>query len=84
MPDAPDPITAPPALPWQPYDATAPGAPEDQTEPTTIYDAVGGSGRDGHPWVKIQDGGASNAQGLTTAGEWPGNGDSTDGGWKQC
>jgi len=82
MPDAPRPITSPPAQPWQSYDATAPGAAEDQTAPTTIYDAVPGDSGGG-PWRKVQDGGAINAEGLASAGDWPANGASTDGGWKQ-
>lgn len=82
MADAPRPITSPPALPWQPYDATAPGAAEDQTAPTTIYDAAGGPGGR-EPWVKIQDGGACTPEGMAVAGDWPSNGTSSDGGWKQ-
>lgn len=81
MAKAPNPITSPPSVPGQPYDATDGGAPEDQTAPTTIYDAVGA--QDGHPWVKIQDGGACGPDGRATAGEWPANGSSGDGGWKQ-
>ena len=82
MPDAPNPITSPPDVPGQPYDATAPGVSEDQTAPTTIYNAAGGD-RAGHPWVKIQDGGASSPDGTATAGDWPGNGASDGGVWKQ-
>ena len=82
MPDAPNPITAPPAQPWQPYDACAPGASEDQTAPTTIYDAVPGDSAGG-PWRKVQEAGAADAQGSATAGDWPGNGASSDGGWRQ-
>jgi hypothetical protein len=82
MPDAPNPITAPPAQPWQPYDASAPGAGEDQTAATTIYDAGGGDSAGG-PWRKIQDGGASNMEGTATAEDWPGNGASDGGTWRQ-
>jgi hypothetical protein len=82
MPDAPSPITSPPRVPGQPYNASAPGAAEDQVAPTTIYNAAGGAGA-GEPWVKIQDGGAIDSSGRATAGDWPANGDSTDGGWKQ-
>lgn len=81
MPDAPDPVTSPPAQPWQPYDATDPGAAEDQVAPTTIYDAAPGDA--GGPWRKIQDGGASSPEGEASAGSWPDNGASGDGGWKQ-
>jgi hypothetical protein len=81
MPDAPDPITSTPAQSWQSYDATDPGASEDQTEPTTIYDAAPGDS--GGPWRKIQDGGGANEDGSARAGDWPGNGASDGGGWKQ-
>ncbi len=81
MPDAPSPITSPPAQSWQPYDAGRPGAGEDQTAATTIYDAVPGDS--GGPWRKIQDGGAASPEGVASAGAWPANGTSTDGGWKQ-
>jgi len=82
MPDAPNPITSPPALAWQPYDASAPGAAEDQTAPTTIYDAVPGDSAGG-PWRKIQDGGACDSSGRASAESWPDNGASSDGGWRQ-
>jgi hypothetical protein len=82
MADAPSPITSPPALPWQPYDATASGAAEDQVVATTIYDSVAGDSGGG-PWRKIQDGGAADSSGRASAGAWPGNGASSDGGWKQ-
>ena len=82
MADAPRPITSPPALPWQPYDAQAPGAAEDQTAPTTIYDAVPGDAAGG-PWRKIQEAGACGPQGMTIAGDWPGDGTSDGSAWKQ-
>jgi hypothetical protein len=82
MADAPNPITSPPAQSWQPYDATAPGAAEDQTAPTTIYESVAGDSAGG-PWRKIQDGGAAGGHGEAVADAWPGNGASGDGGWKQ-
>ena len=81
MPDAPHPITSPPAQSWQPYDASASGAAEDQVTATTIYDAVPGDSAGG-PWRKIQDAGAASPAGETDGG-WPGNGASSDGGWKQ-
>jgi len=82
MADAPSPITSPPALPWQPYDASAPGAAEDQVTSGTIYDAVGGDAAGG-PWRKIQEAGACGPSGEAIAGSWPGNGASSDGGWVQ-
>jgi hypothetical protein len=82
MPDAPNPVTSTPKLPWQPYDAAAPGAAEDQVTPTTIYDSVGGD-QAGGPWRKIQEGGAAGPGGEATADSWPSNGASADGGWKQ-
>ena len=81
MPNAPRPITSPPAVTGQPYDATAPGAAEDQTVPTTIYDAVPGDAMGG-PWRKVQNAGASDTSGKASD-VWPGNGASGDGGWKQ-
>lgn len=81
MADVPSPITSPPSQPWQPYDATAPGAGEDQVAATTIYDAVPGDTMGG-PWRKIQDAGASSPEGETDGG-WPGNGASGSGGWEQ-
>jgi hypothetical protein len=82
MADAPHPITSPPAQSWQPYNASAPGAAEDQIAPTTIYDAVGGDSAGG-PWRKIQEAGACGPQGEAVAGSWPGNGTSDGSGWKQ-
>lgn len=82
MPDAPNPITSPPAQPWQPYDASAPGAAEDQIASATIYDSVAGDSAGG-PWRKIQEAGAAGSQGEAVADSWPGNGASSDGGWKQ-
>ena len=82
MPDAPNPITSPPRVPGQPYNAQASGAAEDQTDSTTIYDGVGGQGA-AEPWVKIQEAGACGSNGEATADTWPGNGASDDGPWKQ-
>jgi hypothetical protein len=82
MADAPDPITSPPAQSWQPYNASAPGAAEDQVTATTIYDAVAGD-QAGGPWRKIQEAGACGPNGEATADSWPGNGASSDGGWRQ-
>jgi len=83
MASAPDPVTSPPALPWQPYDASAPGAAEDQTAPLTIYDAVPGDAGGG-PWRKIQEAGAADWATGKVTGDWPSNGASGDGGWKQA
>jgi hypothetical protein len=82
MPDAPKPITSPPRVPGQPYNASAPGASEDQTAPTTIYDATGGPGA-AEPWPKIQEAGACGPHGEATADSWPSDGTSSSGGWKQ-
>lgn len=83
MANAPKPITSPPAQSWQPYDAQAPGASEDQTAPTTIYDAVSGDSAGG-PWRKIQDaGGASWTTGVANADDWPSDGASDASMWKQ-
>jgi hypothetical protein len=82
MADAPNPITSPPAQSWQPYDACAPGAAEDQTVAGTIYDSVSGDAAGG-PWRKVQDAGACSMEGTTTADDWPGNGASDGGVWKQ-
>ena len=83
MANAPDPITSPPALSWQPYDATAPGAAEDQAAPATIYEPVAGDAAGG-PWRKIQEAGAADwATGKVTDG-WPGDGASASGAWTQA
>jgi hypothetical protein len=81
MPDAPSPITSPPAHPWQPYDATAAGRAEDQTVSGTVYSGSGGSGS--QAWPKIQEAGAASAMGEATAGSWPGDGASDGSIWKQ-
>ena len=76
MADAPDPITAPPAQGFQPYDATAPGGGDAQSAPESIYAAAGGSGAE--PWVKVQAAGA-----VGSPGTWPDDGTSSAGAWKQ-
>lgn len=81
MASAPKPITSPPPLPWQPYDATADGSGGDQTAATTIYDPAGGNDGGG-PWVKIKCAGAADGSGASTEA-WPGNGASGNGGWTQ-
>lgn len=82
MPDAPSPITSPPAEPWQPYDATAEGGSDPQITPLTIYDAEGGSGS-GNPWPKVREAGAIDSSGASMPGDWPGNGASDGSKWKQ-
>ena len=77
MADAPDPITSPPAQPWQPYEPQDHGpADASQSRPTQVYDAAGGTGND--PWPKIQDAGAASMETGEITGGWPGNGTSTD------
>lgn len=83
MASAPDPITSPPDVPGQPYDATASGpAQASQSGSGQVY------GKDGWPgpeaWPKIQDGGAANMATGETHGGWPSDGTSDGGAWKQC
>jgi hypothetical protein len=81
MPDAPDPITSPPAQPWQPYGSAAayPGD-SGQSVPEHVYDAKGGSGAD--PWPKVNEGGAIDMNSGKVAGGWPGNGTSDGSKWE--
>jgi len=81
MPDAPDPITSPPAQPWQPHSAAA-AYPGDDGQSTAehVYDAKGGSGSD--PWPKVNEGGAIDMNTGAVSGGWPGNGTSSSGPWK--
>jgi hypothetical protein len=81
MPQAPDPITSPPPLPWQPYDAAAPEESESQVDPESVYDANAEAPYNGNPWKKLADGGAIDSSGRSV-GTWPGNGTSSDGGWR--
>lgn len=82
MPQAPDPITSPPAKGFQPYDAAESGSGDPQCASGTIYDKAGGSGPD--PWVKVRDGGAIDlSTGATIPGSWPANGTSDGSAWKQ-
>lgn len=83
MPQAPDPITSPPRVPGQPYDATAAaGVPDDQSASATIYNGAGGPGA-ADPWPKIQEGGAIDMTTGEPTGRWPGDGASDGSGWKQ-
>lgn len=81
MPQAPDPITSPPPLPWQPYDAAAPEESESQVDAETIYDENSEGMSRANPWRKLADGGAADPSGRSL-GTWPGNGSSSDGGWR--
>lgn len=83
MADVPDPVTSPPALGFQPYDATAPGSSDAQSNPATVYNAAGGSGS-GDPWPKVQEGGAADFRTGRVTDGWPGNGASSAGPWKQA
>lgn len=83
MPDAPRPITSPPAQPWQPWDASNDSGGDPQSSPTQIYDAAGSTGGS-EPWVKIRPAGAINmSTGVSQPGKWPGDGASDGGTWKQ-
>lgn len=81
MPQAPDPITSPPPLPWQPYDAAAPEESESQVDSESVYDQNAEAPYSGNPWKKLADGGAADASGRSL-GTWPGNGSSVAGPWK--
>jgi hypothetical protein len=83
MPDAPSPITSPPAQPWQPHDASAPGIADTQSTPEHVYDAAGGTGAD--PWPKIRQGGAADmATGAASPGDWRADGTTNNAAaWKQ-
>lgn len=84
MPDVPAPVTSPPTVPGQPYDATVSG-PSDSSQSASqhVYDATGGQGA-GDPWPKVQDGGAADWQTGKITGTWPTDGSSSGGAWKQC
>jgi hypothetical protein len=83
MPDAPDPVTSPPNVPGQPYDATASGSGDAQSAPTTVYNATGGPGSS-DPWPKVQDGGAADWRTGKVTGRWPADGTSDGSAWSQC
>jgi hypothetical protein len=76
MPDAPRPITSPPAQSFQPWDANAPGT-EDDTATPDVY------GANSPDWPKVQDGGAADWSSGKITGGWPGNGASDGGAWEQ-
>lgn len=81
MPQVPEPITSPPPLPWQPYDAADPEEQESQVDAETVYDEVS-EGPRANPWRKLADGGAADPSGRSK-GYWPPNGQSnTAGPWK--
>lgn len=82
MASAPDPITSPPDVPGQPYDAAEPGAAQaSQSAPTQVYDADGWPGSEA--WPKIQDGGTADLATGRTQGGWPSDGTSDGSAWKQ-
>ena len=81
MAKAPSPITSPPPVPGQPYDAGSAYPGDDgQSVSEHVYDAKGGSGAD--PWPKINEGGAIDTSTGKIKGGWPGNGASDGGKWK--
>jgi len=82
MPKVPGGITSPPAQSYQPYDATDGEDGPSQVGPVDVYDANASAPFRGNPWEKVADGGACGGDGRST-GQWPGNGDSSDGGWQQ-
>lgn len=83
MPDAPRPITSPPAQPWQPWDTSENSSGDPQVASAQIYDAAGSTGG-AEPWVKVRGGGRINmTTGVTTPEGWPGDGASDGGAWKQ-
>lgn len=83
MPKVPAPITSPPPVPGQPYDAQVSGpARPSQSVPEQVYDADGGSGSS-DPWPKIQDGGAADLSSGRAQGGWPPDGTSDGSKWKQ-
>ena len=79
MAKAPSPVTSPPPLPFQPYNAAAPEEVPAQTGPLNVYDATSGGAQ---PWLKIAEGGACDSSGRSD-GTWPGNGTSDGGAWTQ-
>lgn len=81
MPQAPNPITSPPPLPYQPYDAAAPEESESQVDAETVYDANSEGTSSDNPWKKLADGGAADSEGRSL-GTWPGNGTSSSAPWK--
>lgn len=83
MASAPDPITSPPPVRGQPYDASVQGpADASQSEPVQVYDAGGGHAS-ADPWPKVQAGGAADWRTGHVTNKWPGNGTSSEGPWKQ-
>jgi hypothetical protein len=84
MPDAPRPVTSPPRVPGQPYDAADSGpANSGESESEHVYDADGG-GRGRDPWPKVQAGGAADWMTGQVHGKWPNDGTSDGSAWKQA
>lgn len=84
MPSAPKPITSPPPTsPDQPYDSDGSGSADTQLTSQPAYDAAGGVAK-ADPWPKVQQGGAADFRTGSITGEWPSNGASSAGPWKQA
>lgn len=83
MPRVPSPVTSTPEVPGQPYDATAPGTGDAQSDAERVYASAGGKGSP-DPWPKIQDGGAADMATGRVTGDWPSDGTSDGRAWKQC
>lgn len=81
MAKAPAPVTSPPPVPGQPYDAAAPGTGDAQSGAEHVYDAAGSTAG---AWVKVQEGGAADFRTGQVTGKWPGNGTSSAGPWRQA
>lgn len=83
MPDVPSPVTSPPRVPGQPYDARVSGAEDaSQSTPAAVYAGTGGSGA-AEPWPKVQDGGSADFRTGRVTGTWPTDGSSDGSTWKQ-
>lgn len=83
MPRVPSPVTSPPEVPGQPYDALAPGTLDAQSTPAQVYDAAGGKGS-AEAWPKIRQGGSIDmTTGVANPHDWPGDGSSDGRDWKQ-
>lgn len=79
MADAPSPITSPPRVPGQPYDATAPGNEDD----TSLPDVYGANTVNNGDWPKVMEAGAADWTTGAIKGGWPSDGTSDGGAWKQ-
>lgn len=79
MADAPFPITAPPNVPGQPYDASVSGTEDD----TALPDVYGANQVVNGVWPKVKDAGAADWETGAISGGWPSDGTSDGGAWKQ-